>query len=139
MKYLLIPLVVVASTLSLHTHAEAPIDQRTQVDLNPVQKAFVLGHMKNMLETIAQINQHLAKQQPERVAQLVKDMQQKSHQQRPKGLGKSFPDGFRAMSKQMNQHWKVLMSPTSDISKVNGKMADILNQCNACHRSYQLR
>lgn len=117
----------------------AMAEQRKQVTLNDTQKTYVLGHMKTMLEAIAQINQHLADQQPERVAMLVKDMQQTSHQNKPKGLGKSFPDGFRAMSRQMNQHWKALMTPTSDISKVNRELSSILNQCNACHRSYKLK
>lgn len=117
----------------------AMAEQREQVTLNDTQKTYVLGHMKTMLEAIAQINQHLADQQPERVAMLVKDMQQTSHQNKPKGLGKSFPDGFRAMSRQMNQHWKALMTPTSDISKVNRELSSILNQCNACHRSYKLK
>ena len=140
MKRLLIPLMMVAATtFSSHSLAETPADQRQEVSLNPTQKAFVLGHMKNMLETIARINRHLASQQPERVAQLVKEMQQESQKQKPKGIGKSFPDGFRSISKQMNMHWKELMTPTSDVGKVNGKMADILNQCNACHRSYKLK
>lgn len=117
----------------------SPDDHRIPVSLNDTQKTYVQGHMKTMLEAISQINQHLANQQPEKVAQLVKDMQQQSHQKKPKGLGKALPDDFRALSRQMNGHWKVLMTPTSDIGKVNGKVADILNQCNACHRSYRLK
>jgi len=130
---------VTATLLLALLSTPALAENREHVTLNDTQKTYVLGHMKTMLEAIAQINQHLADQQPERVAILVKDMQKASHQSKPKGLGKSFPDGFRAFSRQMNQHWKTLMTPTSDISKVNREMSNILTQCNACHRSYKLK
>ena len=134
---LLVP-VMTSPNLAYAESATPTSDQRTQVVLNSAQEAFVLEHMKTMLETLAQINQHLANQTPDKVASLVKEMQQQSDQKKPKGLGKSFPKGFRTLSQQMNKHWKQLMTPSQDAATINGTVSEILNQCNACHRSYKL-
>ena len=136
-------LTVTTAALLLFTHTgqadTAPIDSRQVVELNKEQQAFVLGHMKSMLETISTIQSDLAQGQAEHVAQRVQALKTNEHQNKPRGLGKSFPKGFRAMSRQMNQHWKVLLEPTTDDKKIQQELHLILNQCNACHRSYQLK
>lgn len=114
-------------------------DDRLMVELNGKQQEFVLSHMKSMLETIGAIQQHLADGNPEQVAEQVKELKAHERAVKPKGIGKSFPPGFRAMSKAMNQHWKVLLQPTTNDKKIQQELHLILNQCNACHRSYQLK
>lgn len=114
-------------------------DDRLMVELNGKQQEFVLNHMKSMLETIGAIQQHLADDNPEQVAERVKELKAHERAVKPKGIGKSFPPGFRAMSKAMNQHWKVLLQPTANEKKIQRELHLILNQCNACHRSYELK
>ncbi len=124
----------------LVAHPQAATDDmRTSVALNDTQKSYVLDHMKTMLETIALIQSNLADGKPEQVAHHVQTLQTAARKNHPKGLKSALPEGFRALSKTMNSHWKVLATTTKDASTVNGELAVILNQCNACHRSYSLR
>ena len=129
----------VATTALLVIPATSQADDRLMVELNGKQQEFVLNHMRSMLETIGAIQQHLADGNPEQVAEQVKELKAHERAVKPKGIGKSFPPGFRAMSKTMNQHWKVLLQPTTDDKKIQQELHLILNQCNACHRSYQLK
>ena len=129
----------VATIALLVIPATSQADDRLMVELNPKQQEFVLSHMKSMLETIGAIQLDLAEGNPERVAQRVQALKAGEHKVKPKGIGKSFPKGFRAMSREMNKHWKLLLQPTSDDKKIQQELHLILNQCNACHRSYQLK
>ena len=114
-------------------------DDRVMVELRPEQQNFVLSHMKSMLETIGAIQLDMAEGNSEKIAQRVRAFKAEEHKIKPRGIGKWFPKGFRAMSKEMNKHWKVLLQPTTDDKKVQQELHLILNQCNACHRSYQLK
>lgn len=132
---LMTPLLV---TAILHLPLPAQADERQPVTLNTTQQTFVLGHMKSMLETIAAIQLDLSQGQPELVAERVMQLKAGERQSKPKGIGKSFPEGFKAMSREMNKHWKALLQPTQDVNNIQQELHLILNQCNACHRSYQL-
>lgn len=125
--------------LSLPVQAKDHQDNRIMMELQPHQRAFVLNHMKSMLETIGAIQLDLAEGKPELVAERVQALKQKEHKTKPKGLGKSFSPGFRAMSKQMNLHWQVLMQPIQDEKKILQQLHHVLVQCNACHQSFQLK
>jgi len=125
-------LVIWITSLPFSLHAEETFK------LAPNQQAFVLEHMKSMLETIGQMQFKLAEGKPQEIAPLVQALQKKQKATRPKGIGKSFPDGFRVLSKKMNQHWNNLKQPIHDPKVIHQELNQILNQCNACHRSYQL-
>lgn len=124
--------------LILATSTASAEDYRTPIVLDAPKKTYVLEQMRVMLETIANIQQDLANTQPEHVAPRVQAMQKNAADTLPAGLSNALPGGFRAMSKTMNSHWKTLATPTSNSATINGELANILNQCNACHRSYRI-
>lgn len=123
-------------TLLLAPLAQA--DTRQPVSLEARQQAFVLDHMKSMLETIGAIQADLAQGKPQQVAQRVQQLKQHESDTKPQRLGRALPAGFRSMSKAMNQHWQVLLQPSQDDKKIQQQLHLLLNQCNACHRSYRL-
>lgn len=119
--------------LSLPVHAE----QRQPVELNTQQRDWVIEYMRLMLEATADIQGLLAQGKTELLAERVTRLNQEAALTKPRAIGQSFPEGFRFMAHQMQTDWQVLAdSPTSDQALENSRT--LLNQCNACHRSFYL-
>lgn len=149
MRFKLILAVLVILTLSSSWYLTAKpkshhivntpsLDQRIIVLLEDKQRAFVLGHMRHMLETLTSVQQHMLNNEPEKVHEAVQKMQQNNHENRPKRLGKSFPAPFRAMSKQMNKHWHNLSVKSTDTAFIQKEVVNVMTTCNACHNAYQI-
>ncbi len=137
MKYLsVLSLVTTLALSSLAFAAEAP--QRMQVNLNSEQKAFVLGHMRTMLETLTVTQQLLLDGKPEDVAAQIEKMQLAHQQQRPVGMGMVIPPAFRAMSQSMQPHWQALAEPSDNSEQIQRHVVNLMQICNACHRSFSV-
>jgi cytochrome c556 len=112
------------------------VEQRMEVNLSPENKQFVLGYMRAMLETLTESQQHLSVQQPLKVAVAAQKLMD---QAQPVGLGKQLPVAFKAMSKQMNIYWNHLAQPSTDVTFIQENMVAVMQQCNACHRSFVIK
>lgn len=113
-------------------------NQRIVVALDAEHKQFALDRMRRMLETLTIIQQSLADNTLEKVAQQVMQMKQYTRQHHPAGMNQGIPAAFRQMNKQMNMHWATLMQTTNDPKLVQGEVISIMHTCNACHRTFRI-
>lgn len=121
------------SIFSLPLRAE----ERQPVELNEQQRNWVIEYMRLMLETTADIQGLLASGKTELLADRITRLNQEAAQTKPRAIGQSFPEGFRFMANQMQTDWQILAnSPTREQALLNSQI--LLNQCNACHRSFYL-
>jgi hypothetical protein len=116
----------------------ASLDLRVVVMLEEKQRAFVLGHMRDMLETLTVVQQNMLNNEPEKVHKAVQALLNSNHENRPKRLGKSFPAAFKAMSKQMDKHWQTLSVESTDTLLIQKEVVNVMTTCNACHNTYQI-
>jgi len=113
-------------------------EQRLPVSLQPEQHEWVLEYMRSMLETVADIQGDLAAAQPGQAALRAQQINQFVTDTKPRGIGRSFPPAFRAMSAQMNSYWATLATPAGDSRVIMENTRALLNTCNACHRTFYL-
>ena len=113
-------------------------EQRLPVSLQPEQHEWVLEYMRSMLETVADIQGDLAAAQPAQVALRAQQINQFVADTKPRGIGRSFPPAFRAMSAQMNSYWTALAGGSEDSRIIMENTRALLNTCNACHRTFYL-
>ncbi|MDK2776334.1 MAG: hypothetical protein KYX62_01570 [Pseudomonadota bacterium] len=132
MKRLLTCLLLSASFTAVHA------EERSPVNLNQDQHGWVLEYMRHMLETIADMQGLVAAGKTSEVAARVQVLNEYAGATKPKGIGQQFPQGFRAMSQQMNRYWQQLETPSDDAAQVLQTSQQMLNTCNACHRVYYL-
>lgn len=74
-----------------NNHESESIDKRQQISLNDKERAFVLGRMRNMLQTLTAMQQKLLVNEPAQIHEIVSYMNENHHDDRPRGLGKSLP------------------------------------------------
>ena len=115
----------------------ANAEQRQPVELNTQQRDWVIEYMRLMLEATADIQGLLADGKAELLAQRINQLNQDSALTKPRAIGQSFPDGFRFMAHQMQTDWQLLADSQSSEQALQNSRT-LLNQCNACHRSFYL-
>lgn len=113
-------------------------DNRIPIELNAHQKTFVLGHMRDMLETLTDTQQLLLEGNREAIEARITQLQSHEQAQRPAGLGKQIPPAFRAMAQNMRPHWQVIKDPDSPENEVRQQIVELLRVCNACHRTFSV-
>ena len=113
-------------------------DNRMQVELNAEQKAFVLGHMRDMLETLTDTQQLLLEGNRTAIEARITQLQSHEQAQRPAGMGKQIPPAFRAMAQSMRPHWQAIKDPASSENEVRQHMVNLMRVCNACHRTFSV-
>jgi len=124
-------------TLFYVSNAQAE-ETREAVYLNNQQNDWVLEYMRQMLETIGDVQGYLAEDNLQAAADRVKKLNQFANETKPKGIGKQFPPGFKNMAGQMNQVWNQLAEKQQSSQEAAAATQKLLNSCNACHRVYYL-
>ncbi len=119
------------------TATNAFADDRERLPLNPEEQQWVKETMRRMLETVGAIQGDLAQENTQVIASRIQQMNQYQNDTKPQRIGRSFPEGFRAMAKGMHQQWNALAESTS-VSEALKNSQKLMNYCNACHRSYRL-
>lgn len=114
-------------------------DTRMPVELNAQQKAFVLGHMRDMLETLTETQQYLLEGNREAIRQRITQLQSHEQTARPKGMGQQIPPAFRAMAQSMRPHWQAIQDESLPVEAVQQHVVDLMRVCNACHRTFAIR
>ncbi|MAD46548.1 MAG: hypothetical protein CMI02_13870 [Oceanospirillaceae bacterium] len=125
------------SPLLMSAPAQAE-ETREAVRLNEQQHDWVLEYMRRMLETVSDMQGHLATGNTEKVAEQATSVRSFARNTKPRGIGKQFPAGFKSMARQMNASWTELATPTDDAAQISATTQKLLNSCNACHRVYYL-
>lgn len=114
-------------------------EERLAVQLDAPQKAFVLGHMREMLEALTDTQRLLLEGKKEEVAVRISQLMNKENSQRPRGLGKQLPPAFRAMSQSMHPYWTALQEPDLSAKEIQQNVVDVMQVCNACHRTFAIQ
>lgn len=112
-------------------------DNREVFALKADEQQWVREYMRQMLETVTLIQGDLAAEKPGAIAARVSALNTFQAETKPKGIGRSFPQGFRTMAQSMDQQWQTLAASDSSAEALKNSHM-LLNYCNACHRSYRL-
>lgn len=132
---------IIALTVMLVLPA-APVqaeETRMSVELNGEQKAFVLGHMRDMLETLTDTQQLLLEGDRDAIRERISQLQLHEQAARPKGMGQQLPPAFRAMAQSMRPHWQAIQDESLPVEAVQQHVVDLMRVCNACHRTFAIR
>ena len=132
---------IIALTVMLVLPA-APVqaeDSRMPVELNGEQKAFVLGHMRDMLETLTDTQQLLLEGDRDAIRERITQLQSHEQAARPRGMGQQIPPAFRAMAQSMRPHWQAIQDDSLPVEAVQQHVVDLMRVCNACHRTFAIR
>ena len=114
-------------------------DERMAVTLNEEQKSFVLGHMRDMLEALTDTQQLLLEGKREELRQRITKLQANEQASRPRGMGQQIPPAFRAMAQSMRPHWQAIQNPQLSEDEVRQHVVDLMQVCNACHRTFAIQ
>ena len=118
-----------------------PDDPRTSVKYPPDIEKLVLSEMRDYLEIINEINQGIAENNPERITKAAYQQGKSSIEETPTRLLKLSPMPCKTMGFRGHD----LFQAIGDSAKINynpqtiqKQMADLTNNCIACHRSYRI-
>ena len=133
MKYL-ISILMCSALFSPYSYSE---DNREVLDLSPEPRRWVIEFMRQMLETLTAVQGKLADGDLPAVQAQVSALETFQKTTKPPRIGRSFPDGFKTMAHSMNDQWQVL-GKSESVSDALRNSQQLMNYCNACHRSYRL-
>lgn len=131
------PVLLAGLLFSLSTTVQAE-DSRIEVSLPQAEHDWVLGHMRNMLEAVADMQGAMAENSSGQRLKAIARMTAHKKETHPDTLHEMMPEGFRAMSKEMQKHWQALRHPDLPLTEQLETMEELLDTCNACHQTYRL-
>ena len=122
--------------------AEPGEDGRIELAVNKDEKRFILGEMRQMLETVQQIVVALGTDDIKAVGEAVvgkgvADMMRNT----PKILITKVPPEFMGLGRAMHANFDAIGSAAADganARKILTMLGDQLAQCTACHSTYKL-
>ena len=109
------------------------------IELSSQDKAFVLGHMRGMLEALTDTQQLLLDGDREALKARITQLQSREQDERPQGMGKRLPTAFRVMAQSMRPHWQAIQNPDLSEEEVRQHAVDLMRVCNACHQTFAIR
>ena len=131
------PVLLAGLLFSLSTTVQAE-DSRIEVSLPQAEHDWVLGHMRSMLEAVADMQGAMAENSSGQRLKAIARMTAHKKETHPDTLHEMMPEGFRAMSKEMQKHWQALRHPDLPLTEQLETMEELLDTCNACHQTYRL-
>ena len=114
-------------------------EERMVIELSSQDKAFVLGHMRGMLEALTDTQQLLLDGDREALKARITQLQSREQDERPQGMGKRLPTAFRVMAQSMRPHWQAIQNPDLSEEEVRQHVVDLMRVCNACHQTFAIR
>ncbi len=142
------PIAPAQSAEETELSASEPLDQRQRLPLNSEQRMHVLEEMRGLLLATQGVIEGLAMDDMEMVAASasavgMKSMHTVENQENMKrlGMGKVLPSEFRMMGRSVHKAFDEMAlmaaenAPPKDIQL---KLAETMNNCMACHSSYQI-
>ncbi len=138
-------LLVVASMLYKFIVAgstEKGEDGRVAVVLTPAERGFVLLEMRNFVGGLQLIASGLSRNDMESVAKAARAMGMATAQDAPLALAGKLPLEFKTLGFGVHREFDTLAQDAErlgDSKHVLVQLSDILQKCEACHASFQIR
>jgi len=117
------------------------IDERTQIELNASERYAVLFEMRSLLEATQQIISGLANNDMQKVAQSASAVGMQATSTMDVRLMAKLPLPFKQMGMGTHQAFDEIADMAKQdvgIQQVQRKLAETMNNCIACHASYQI-
>ena len=116
-------------------------DGRTEIKMPEENRAFVMKEMRGFLESVQQINEGIAKNDPKIIAKVGNQSGTCKVNQVPQGMIRSLPFEFKQMGFQTHE----LFDEMAKMAKENynrqqtqEKLNQLLNNCVACHKTFKI-
>ena len=117
-------------------------DGRAAIWLEPGERAFVLQEMRNFVAGLQLIADGLSRDDMKSVASAARTMGMATAQDAPLALMGKLPLGFKTLGFGVHREFDTLATDAehlSDSKHVLAQLSDILQKCDACHRSFQIK
>jgi len=124
-----------------NTSKGTSVDERTQIELNAEERYAVLFEMRSMLEATQQIIAGLADKDMQQVAQASTAVGMQATSTMDLRLMVKLPLPFKKMGMETHQSFDEIAAMAkqgSSTELMQRKLADTMNNCIACHASYQI-
>lgn len=135
MRPVLIALLISLSSL---VATQAAAESRIEVSLPQQEHDWVLQNMRTMLETIASMQGAMAEESDGQRLKAIAQMTEWRKKTHPETLHEMMPESFIAMSREMQKHWQSLRHPDLPLAEQLEKTQELLDTCNACHKTFYL-
>jgi|GEM_PF-1617467 hypothetical protein len=114
-------------------------DQRTEIQLKPEHKEFILREMRQFVESIHLINEGITNNEPEKI--ILAGAQSGTSVSPPKELVQSMPEAFLKMGRPTHK----LFDTMADSARMNfnpslaqKQLTELTSRCVNCHATYRL-
>jgi hypothetical protein len=115
-------------------------DDRQAVVVSEATRVFVLSEMRSMLASVQRVTEAIGKQDWQGAIDAAEKSGLKAFQGLPKQIMMELPEDFRIMGREAHISFDEVAkaaSATPEASAVSAKLADALQFCIACHRTYR--
>jgi hypothetical protein len=115
-------------------------DDRQAVVVSEATRAFVLTEMRSMLASVQGVTEAIGKQDWQGAIDAAEKSGLKAFQGLPPQIMMELPEDFRIMGRETHISFDEVAKTASsnpEASAVSAKLADALQFCVACHRTYR--
>ena len=115
-------------------------DDRQAVVVSEATRAFVLTEMRSMLASVQGVTEAIGKRDWQGAIDAAEKSGLKAFQGMPKQIMMELPEDFRIMGREAHISFDEVATAASaspEASAVSAKLADALQFCIACHRTYR--
>lgn len=122
-------------------HHAAVTDERQPITLSAADRDMVLAEMRTFLESVEAITQAIASGDTKPAAEAARKSGMAATKGIPKSLMQALPESFRQKGRETHAKFDDIAREAEDMSDkqaMASQLADILANCNACHRQFKL-
>ena len=115
-------------------------DTRTGITTTFADKEFVMTEMRSFLESIKEINEGIASNQPEKIVKAAEKSGGAATEHAPPALLKVLPLSFKKLGFDTHDRFDEiakLAKENYNREQIQQKMSEVLNNCTSCHSSYK--
>lgn len=116
-------------------------DGRTEIKMPEENREFIMKEMRGFLESVQQINEGIAKNDPQIIAKVEKQSGTCKINEVPQGMIRSLPLGFKEMGFNTHELFDAMAKMAQknyDRQQIQEKMNQLLNNCVSCHKTYKI-
>jgi len=116
-------------------------DGRSEIKMSEENREFVMSEMRGFLESIQQINDGIAKNNPEIITKVGQQSGTCKVDAVPQGLIKSLPYEFKQIGFQTHELFDIISKMAKknyDRQQTQEQLNQLLNNCVACHKTYKI-
>ncbi|WP_426479121.1 hypothetical protein ACP3T3_06640 [Chryseobacterium sp. CBSDS_008] len=116
-------------------------DGRKEIKMSEKNRAFVMREMRGFLESVQQINEGIAKNNPGIIAKVGNQSGTCKVNGVPQGMIKSLPFEFKQMgfgTHELFDEMTKMAKENYNRQQTQEKLNQLLNNCVACHKTYKI-